>query len=213
MDTTPQALPEERSANGRQDGGSGLSSKQRIERSATGLFARHGYQGAVIKQIVDRANVTKPTLYYHFQDKDELYLNVVRNAFKTVAGRIRKHEFSSEEPIERIDELLNLLTRLAEELPDEITVLFTAWYSPPKSVPRKQGIDGLREQLVDLIKETVSPAPLPHAKVGGTDLTCAAELTLGVVSQVVWHSLLQEGGKCPTEMVKGMTAGLVEGWQ
>ena len=39
---------------------------------AVRLFARKGYDGASVREIVERAGVTKPMLYYHFGSKEGL---------------------------------------------------------------------------------------------------------------------------------------------
>src|SRR2546427_4767526 len=38
------------------------------------VFAEDGYHGAAMEKIAQRAGVTKPVLYQHFESKKELYL-------------------------------------------------------------------------------------------------------------------------------------------
>jgi len=47
--------------------------RRRILDVALKIFAHNGYAGASIQEIVDRAGVTKPTLYYHFKSKEGLF--------------------------------------------------------------------------------------------------------------------------------------------
>jgi AcrR family transcriptional regulator len=46
---------------------------QRILTAARELFMQHGYRAVSIADIVKAAGITKPTLYYHFADKEALY--------------------------------------------------------------------------------------------------------------------------------------------
>ncbi|MFQ3682709.1 TetR/AcrR family transcriptional regulator [Roseiflexus sp.] len=48
----------------------------RILATATRLFMQRGYSAVSINDIVQAADVTKPTLYYHFSDKEELFVLV-----------------------------------------------------------------------------------------------------------------------------------------
>lgn len=48
----------------------------RIIETALRLFMQRGYRAVSINDIVRAADVTKPTLYYHFPDKEELYVQV-----------------------------------------------------------------------------------------------------------------------------------------
>ena len=43
-----------------------------IARVAARLFAEKGYDATSVREIVEAAGVTKPTLYYHFGSKREL---------------------------------------------------------------------------------------------------------------------------------------------
>jgi AcrR family transcriptional regulator len=45
--------------------------------AATRLFMQRGYHAVSINDIVHAAEVTKPTLYYHFADKEELFVQMV----------------------------------------------------------------------------------------------------------------------------------------
>jgi AcrR family transcriptional regulator len=46
---------------------------ERILTAARELFMQHGYRAVAITDIVKVAGITKPTLYYHFADKEALY--------------------------------------------------------------------------------------------------------------------------------------------
>jgi AcrR family transcriptional regulator len=52
---------------------SGPDARQQILQAALRRFAHCGYAGASVQDIVDEAKVTKPVLYYHFENKEGLY--------------------------------------------------------------------------------------------------------------------------------------------
>ena len=56
--------------------------RQLILQAALKLFAEKGYAGTSVQEIVDAARVTKPALYYHFQNKADLYRALVDWAFE-----------------------------------------------------------------------------------------------------------------------------------
>ncbi|QDZ26687.1 TetR/AcrR family transcriptional regulator [Noviherbaspirillum sp. UKPF54] len=47
--------------------------RERILEAAEDLFFRHGYAGTTIADIVDELGVTKPYLYYYFNNKNEIF--------------------------------------------------------------------------------------------------------------------------------------------
>lgn len=44
-------------------------------------FAENGYEGASVNRIIERAGISKGTLYYYFDDKEDLFATAVRHAF------------------------------------------------------------------------------------------------------------------------------------
>ena len=51
--------------------------KNNILRIATDLFSKHGYDKTSISMICKEANINKPSLYYHFESKEELFSEVM----------------------------------------------------------------------------------------------------------------------------------------
>jgi AcrR family transcriptional regulator len=48
--------------------------KERILSEAGPLFIKGGYNGLAMREIAEAVGITKPALYYHFKDKDDLIL-------------------------------------------------------------------------------------------------------------------------------------------
>lgn len=59
----------------------GVSTKQRLLRTAVEEFAARGFDGAKVDRIAARAKVNKAMLYYHFHHKAGLYLAILREQF------------------------------------------------------------------------------------------------------------------------------------
>jgi AcrR family transcriptional regulator len=54
--------------------------RERIIHAAGEVFGRHGFDGTTIRQITKRAEVNVAAVNYHFRDKAELYVRVLREA-------------------------------------------------------------------------------------------------------------------------------------
>jgi len=52
-------------------------SAERILAIAWELFQQKGYKGVSVDEICAQCNLTKPTLYYHFHDKEDLFVTVL----------------------------------------------------------------------------------------------------------------------------------------
>src|SRR6476620_8034317 len=55
-----------------------IEGRERIAQEARPLFVARGFNAVSMQQIADAAGVNKATLYHHFRDKEELFLDVVR---------------------------------------------------------------------------------------------------------------------------------------
>ncbi len=53
------------------------ASAEKILLEAWRLFQAKGYRGASMDEVCRRCGITKPTLYYYFQDKETLYLQTL----------------------------------------------------------------------------------------------------------------------------------------
>jgi AcrR family transcriptional regulator len=56
------------------------NSRERLLETATGMFAVKGYAGTSVREIVERAGVSKPVLYYYFKSKEGLFLAILDKA-------------------------------------------------------------------------------------------------------------------------------------
>ena len=66
---------------------------------ATQLFARHGYLGTTTQAIASEAGVSEPIIYRHFENKANLYLEVLGHALDDLLERW--HAIRASEPPER----------------------------------------------------------------------------------------------------------------
>ena len=65
------------------------ASKERLFQAAAGEFAARGFEAAGVDRIAAKAGVNKAMLYYHFGNKLDLYVEVLRDMFRSVGGRAR----------------------------------------------------------------------------------------------------------------------------
>ena len=84
--------------------------RQRIVAAAIDEFARHGIDGARVDRIAKSARVNKAMIYYHFDSKDRLYLEVVTSFYKNIRQRAEETVL----PSETLEEALTALVSVHE---------------------------------------------------------------------------------------------------
>jgi AcrR family transcriptional regulator len=87
---------------------------EKILEEGWNLFQQRGYRGVTIDELCRRCGITKPTLYYYFQDKENLFVQVLQ---------YKLHGFR--EAIEKPDTLFESLVSIAAK----ILISFQSEYS------------------------------------------------------------------------------------
>ncbi|HET7631625.1 MAG TPA: TetR/AcrR family transcriptional regulator [Gemmatimonadaceae bacterium] len=62
--------------------------QHRLFEAAADEFSSHGFEGASLNRIIDRAGMSKGSLYYYFNDKSDLFATVVERATAAVMKRV-----------------------------------------------------------------------------------------------------------------------------
>lgn len=83
----------------------------RILAAALTLFARSGFDGVTISQVAREAKVASPLIYYHFQDKEELWRAAADYAIAgwSESARLLTRELSDADPLTRLKVLVRRL--------------------------------------------------------------------------------------------------------
>jgi AcrR family transcriptional regulator len=112
--------------------------RQHVLRAALKHFAHSGYAAASVQRIVDDARVSKPSLYYYFQDKAGLFQALVDEAHD---GRFHLMQAAARTGDLRA-QLVEILTALFDHLQKNrelMRISFATAFAAPGEVP-----EGLR---------------------------------------------------------------------
>ena len=71
-----------------------MDTKENITRTALKLFLRNGYEKTSLNQIAREVGITKPAIYHHFKNKDELIHEVLSLFFEEM-GKWSRSRFGS----------------------------------------------------------------------------------------------------------------------
>jgi len=82
---------------------------------ASQLFIQQGYHGLSMRQIAEAVGVSKAALYYHFKDKEELFLAILERSLDQVASIIDEISTGQAATRQKIQDLVkNILEQPAE---------------------------------------------------------------------------------------------------
>jgi AcrR family transcriptional regulator len=92
-------------------------SRDRVLAAAASAFAAHGFAGTSVDQIAAAARLNKAMIYYHFQNKAELYRFILRDMFRAFGVRVRDVAASDLSPVEKIRLFIATFAAEAEARP------------------------------------------------------------------------------------------------
>jgi TetR/AcrR family transcriptional regulator len=111
------------------------SVRHRLLDAASRLFAQKGYSATTVREIVEAVGVTKPVLYYYFENKEGLYLELMRHALGHAEEVIESTLESAGSARERIEQLCDRTFALILDNLDFVRVMDSIYYGPPQGAP------------------------------------------------------------------------------
>jgi AcrR family transcriptional regulator len=111
------------------------TTRRQVLQAALKRFAECGYEGTSVQEIVEAANVTKPTLYYYFGNKMELYQALVDYAHDE---RWRLMQAAAERGETIADKLVDILAAVFDFLQnnrDLMRIAFATAFAAPGELP------------------------------------------------------------------------------
>ncbi len=109
--------------------------RERLLETASHLFAEKGYASTSVREIVARAGVSKPVLYYYFQSKEGLYYAILKWGAE-VQQKIIDEVFEVSGTVQ--DRIIFLYRRIYEEIQEYqglYTMIHGLIYSPSQDAP------------------------------------------------------------------------------
>lgn len=120
---------------GKLPGHSDSATRQLVLQAALKCFARCGYAAASVQDIVDAAQVSKPVLYYYFNDKAHLFQALVDHAHDE---RYRLMQLAAERGrtvAEKLDEIVIANFEFSVENRELVRLAFATAFAGPGEAP------------------------------------------------------------------------------
>lgn len=119
----------------RKEAEAGGEVRERLLSGATALFASKGYAATTVREIVERAGVTKPVLYYYFRSKEGIYIDLMREPFGRFAAVVEETLLEAGSARERLFRLCLRVYDIFLENIDAARVMYSIYYGPPQGAP------------------------------------------------------------------------------
>ena len=105
--------------------------KQNILDSALSVFKNKGFEGSTMDEIAKDADFGKATLYYYFNSKEEIFVEILNNGWKMIWEAIEEEVHDHDQPKETFINSLNIIGGLVRKN----QILFEFLFTAPQMMP------------------------------------------------------------------------------
>ena len=128
------------------------NARERVLDTAIRIFAQKGYAGTSVREIAEKAGVSKPVLYYYFKSKEGLFLSILEMA-ENLQKKMLAEVLESQGSV--LDRLLILYRRVYAEVDARRSLykmIHGLIFGPPQGTPNYD-FGRYHRHMIDAIRE------------------------------------------------------------
>lgn len=125
-------------------------SREAILAAAERLFVERGYRGISMREIASEVGMTKAALYYHFRDKEQLFVALLNNVLDELAALIERCRAENSSHRAQIEAIIRQVMLLPLERRASLR-LASQELANLDAITRRQFVERYHSQFIDRI--------------------------------------------------------------
>ncbi len=160
-----------------------INNKEKILKWSLKLFSSRGYEAVGIQEIVDRSEITKPTLYHYFGSKKGLLNELINLYGNNFSIKISEAAVYNHDIVNNLNKLAFAFINFALENKEFYRMQLAMYFSPPESESNKSVLQ-MNLKIYKLIEELFEKASNDHGNMKGRHKTYAATF-IGMINTYI----------------------------
>lgn len=129
------------------------TTRNNILRAATRVFAQYGYDGASIEKISRAAKSVDRMIYYYFDSKEGLFIEVLENAYRCMNDAELKLKLDTNNPVEGLNMMIAFVLTYYHKNPEFISLLNTENLQRGKHIAKSQRAREYSSPAIAMVSE------------------------------------------------------------
>lgn len=153
--------------------------------AALRVFAQRGYHAAVVDEIADLAEISKPMVYLYLGSKESLFVACIRHASQALVTAFRGAADSGDEPELRLWRGLSAFFAFVAEHRDSWVMLHRQAPEQSEAITRElaQARESVMEEVTDLVRRGIDEGGA-DARLGEVDADFVAQALVGAADSL-----------------------------
>lgn len=159
-----------------------MRTRQRILEAAVTVFSQKGYHNAIVDDIVEKSQTSKGAFYFHFPNKESIFLAVMDQAGELLLSKIQRAIATHEDPIAKVDAALQAMIEAFTEHRALARILLVETSGLGKIYDQK--VFAIHQKFASLIRQHLDHA-VDRRLIPPTDTELVAYLWIGAALELV----------------------------
>jgi AcrR family transcriptional regulator len=185
--------------------------RQQILGAALKRFADAGYAGTSVQDIVNAASVTKPTLYYHFQNKAGLYQALVDRAHDERLRLMQEAATRADSLPEKLIEILAALFEFLQNNRELMRIAFMTLFASAGEIPSEIRYLDKCTRNYEFIHSLIKQGQVENVLTKQVSSDELAMAIFGMLNIYVMGDVLRQNRKLNRRMAERIVALFLEG--
>ncbi|MCX5769714.1 MAG: TetR/AcrR family transcriptional regulator [Candidatus Hydrogenedentes bacterium] len=170
-----------------EDSNNGASTECKLLESALALFSEKGYEGTSIREIIERAGVTRPVLYYYFKNKEDLFCRLVETSFAELGADLDRVIQAPGSCRSKLQSIMSATFERAENSFDVVRLLLQAVFASPAEGLRldmTKLVEGRLDRLAAVVQEGLDAGELTGGDAQSLALVFAGIMDMHIMAKM-----------------------------
>jgi AcrR family transcriptional regulator len=183
-----------------------MKKKEQILQDIAKLFYEKGYEKTSIRDISRSLNISKPGLYYHFENKQEMLFNIIYEFMEKVLINLRENMDLIQNPEEKLLYIIQSHIRFFVKYPAQTKVVIYEVHSLEGEYAERFKINQL--EYIGIIKNVIKE--IMEETGYKMDINVATFCLMGMLNWIVqWYK--PEGRVPPESLARDMCVFFISG--